>query len=224
MKIEYFLFNLIILLGPLTLSFEKGVYYVSKWKHALISIAIVLVPFIIWDALVTGRHWWFNEKYVSGFQIAGLPVEEWLFFITVPFAVLFIWEIFNIKTGNPVNPALKKTSTYLILLAIPGILLFWIGKEYTGLTLISLGIAALLDKLLNTWILARNNTYIYLGIVFILNLIFNGYLTARPVLIYDPSYQLDIRLFTIPVEDFGYGFSLILMNTVFYQKLRGNQK
>ncbi len=220
MKLEYLLFNIIILSGPLALSFEKRVHYLGKWKYAFRSILLVLIPFIVWDILVTGRHWWFNNNYISGIKVAGLPVEEWLFFITVPFAVLFIWENLIRKTGNPVNPSLKNVWIYLLFLSLPGALMLWIGKEYTGLMLISLSLVGLLDGLFNTRILSRNNTYIYLGMVFLLNIIFNGYLTARPVVIYDPSYQLDLRLITIPVEDIGYGFALILMNTVLYQKFR----
>ncbi|MEM1010483.1 MAG: lycopene cyclase domain-containing protein, partial [Myxococcota bacterium] len=49
--------------------------------------------------------------------------------------------------------------------------------------------------------------------VFALTFVFNGYLTARPVVLYGRSYQLDLRLWTIPIEDFIYGFSLVTWNT-----------
>jgi hypothetical protein len=38
------------------------------------------------------------------------------------------------------------------------------------------------------------------------------------VVLYDAAYQLDLRIFTIPVEDFFYGSSLILGCTTVYEK------
>ncbi len=217
---EYLIFNTIILTGPVVLSFDKGVNYISKWKYAFSAIAVVLIPFIMWDALVNGRHWWFNDLYITGIKIAGLPVEEWMFFITVPFSVLFIWEILHAKTGNPVSTKLKNIKIFFILLIIPSGIFLLAGKEYTAIAFLALALAGGIDLVVDTRILARPNTYIYLGIVFLLNLIFNGYLTARPVVLYNPTYIMNFRFFTIPVEDILYGFSLILLNTALYQKFK----
>jgi lycopene cyclase domain-containing protein len=61
--------------------------------------------------------------------------------------------------------------------------------------------------------------YLYLLLVLMFTLIFNGYLTWRPVVTYSVQYQLDFRIFTIPIEDFVYGTALIFMNTSIYQKI-----
>lgn len=219
MRWEYLIFNLIIVAGPISLSFIKDVYFFKKWKYVFVAIMPVFVPFFIWDALVTGRHWWFNTDFISGFYILGLPIEECMFFISVPFSVLFVWEIFAVKTGNRIAPQLKKVKFVLLMLPAIGVILWMMGKEYTALVLLTLGIVGLVDWTLKTEILARPNTYVYLSIVFILNLIFNGYLTARPVVLYNVEYQLDFRIFTIPVEDIFYGFALLLLNTSIYEKL-----
>ena len=54
-------------------------------------------------------------------------------------------------------------------------------------------------------------------------LIFNGYLTWRPVVLYSEAYQLNIRIFTIPIEDFGYGYALILLCTILYEYFNRRQ-
>jgi lycopene cyclase domain-containing protein len=217
---EYLIFNSIIVSGPLALSFEKGVNYLSKWGYAFASIFLALIPFIIWDALVTGRHWWFNDLYITGIKILGLPLEEWMFFITVPFAVLFIWEIMITKTGNPVNSGLSFINTLFLLMIIPAGIFLLAGKEYTAIAFLVLAVSGSLDLILKTQILARPNTYIYLTIVFLLNMIFNGYLTSRPIVLYDAAYQMNFRIFTIPFEDILYGFGLILINTILYEKFK----
>lgn len=220
MKLEYLIFNILIIIGPLSLSFEKGIYYFGRWKQAFTAIVIVLIPFIIWDSIVTGRHWWFNPEYTLDFRLAGIPLEECLFFISVPFAVLFIWEIFSRKTGNPVSNQLHFVNKILPLLILAGIFLWIQNREYTGVVLITLGLTGITDLILKTKIFARRNTYIYLVMVTLLNLVFNGYLTARPVVIYNEAYQLGFRIFTIPIEDLIYGISLILFNTILFEKFK----
>jgi lycopene cyclase domain-containing protein len=221
MRWEYLIFNIIIVSGPVFLSFIRSVHYFKKWKYAFMAIIPVLIPFTIWDSMVTGRHWWFNPEYVSGLYIAGLPLGEWLFFVSVPFSVLFIWEIFSVKTEHRISEKLKIIKFLLMCLSIFGIVFWFMGKEYTALVLFALSITGFVDWRLKTEVLARPNTYIYLSIVFLLNLVFNGYLTARPIVLYDAQYQLNFRIYTVPVEDVFYGFALILLNTSLYEKIIG---
>jgi lycopene cyclase domain-containing protein len=47
----------------------------------------------VWDIIATARgHWSFNPSYVLGLTIAGMPIEEWLFFVVVSFVSVFTWE------------------------------------------------------------------------------------------------------------------------------------
>ena len=82
-----------------------------------------------------------------------------------------------------------------------------------------MGLAVLLDQLLKTNLILEKRFYIYLSIVLLFTLIFNGYLTWRPVVTYGVDYQLDFRIITIPIEDFVYGTALIFMNTAIYKKI-----
>mgnify|MGYP001048630157 CR=1 FL=1 len=220
MNIEYLLFNILIISGPLALSFDHRVRYVNNWGLAFLASLSTLIPFIIWDALVTGRHWWFNYNYTLAVRILGLPISEWLFFITVPFACLFIWEI--ITYFRPKHTIVLFDNLRLLwFLVFPlGIWLFSIGKEYTGIVLMALATVSLLDKFLKTDIIMDRRAYILFPILIGLMLIFNGYLTARPVVLYDPQYQLDFRIITIPIEDFFYGISHILLTVIVFTKLK----
>ena len=92
MKFEYLLFNLVVIAGPIASQFKCQIKQVSHWKLKLLTSVIVMIPYIIWDVLVTGSHWWFNAAYTLNFRLFGLPIEEWLFFITVPFGCLLVWE------------------------------------------------------------------------------------------------------------------------------------
>jgi len=218
MNYEYFIFNAIVISGPGFFGSLKCCYIWNHWKQMLIAIVIPAIPFLLWDALVTGAHWHFNPEYVSGINIINLPIEEILFFITVPFACLFTWEmIIRRVKEKQIDMQLLR---FLLYLALPaGIYFFSIGKQYTGLTLSFLFIANLVDQFLKTNLLFDVRFYFYLLLIVIFTLIFNGYLTWRPVVTYGVDYQIDFRIITIPVEDFFYGISLLWMNTSLYKTL-----
>ncbi|MYK94748.1 lycopene cyclase domain-containing protein, partial [Candidatus Poribacteria bacterium] len=195
---------------------------ISQWRLKLLANGIVMIPYVIWDALVTDSHWWFNKAYTLDFRLLGLPIEEWLFFITVPFGCLLVWETLpdTKRVGKP-NPYVNFLLRTILYTALPiGLWIFSTGRQYTGLVLCCFGIVGGVDRVLRTDLLLQPKTYIYLAIVSGLILVFNGYLTARPVVLYGEAYQSGYRIFTIPVEDFGYGFTLMLFNAVCYEKLR----
>ena len=223
MNSEYLIFNIIVISGPLSLSFDRRVHFVNKWKNVFNAILISLAIFVIWDSIVTGRHWWFNDQYTLGFKILKLPIEEWLFFITIPYASLFIWEVFAAYFKNREFRTLQIVRSVLFFGTPVGMLLFFLGKEYTGLVLFALGLVALLDWKLKTKMFIQLRTIQYMAISTLAMLIFNGYLTWRPVVLYGEAYQLGIRIFTIPIEDFGFGYALILLCTILYEYFKRRQ-
>lgn len=223
MKWEYLIFNALVVLGPLALSFDRRVHFVSRWRNALMALTPPLVVYIIWDALVAGRHWWFNEAYTLDVRLLGLPPGEWLFFVTVPFACLFVWECLGAYFANPRYPALAQIRRLLYIGLPVGLWLFSIGLEYTGLVCIALAGVGFLDEGLGTDLFSQRKTWVFLAIVTGLTAVCNGYLTARPVVLYGEAYQLGLRIITVPVEDYGYGISLLLYCVLGYEWLRRRQ-
>lgn len=229
MKIEYLLFNIIVLAGPLIMSFEPNMRFIQHWRSVLIAIILPLIPFILWDSVVTGRHWHFNEVYTLDARILALPIEEWLFFMTVPYACLFLWSTLQYYEAQYTFLQGRKqsvTTVHLLLwCCIPaGILLFSNGAEYTGLVGIALGLTAFFDIVVGTYIFSRKMMLVFAPLYILANGIFNGYLTGRPVLIYNAAYQLDVRIGTIPIEDFGYGAALVALNIIIFEVLQQRKK
>ena len=221
MKFEYLLFNFVIIVGPVVSQCSRQIRHVSHWRLKLLVIGIVMIPYITWDAIVAGSHWWFNETYTLDFCLLGLPIGEWLFFLTVPFGCLLVWETLPGADSWLGQLKFLRYVRAVLYAALPiSVWIFSTGRQYTGLVLFSFGLVGLVDMLLNVNLLLQPKTYLYLGIVSVLILVFNGYLTARPVVLYGEAYQSGYRILTIPIEDFGYGFTLMLFNAMLYEKLK----
>jgi lycopene cyclase domain-containing protein len=223
MKSEYLIFNIIVIAGPLIFGSLKPFYFLDRWRAVLISSIIVGVPFIIWDSLVTGKHWMFNKLYTLDFRLVHLPIGELLFFITVPSACLFTWEMIKRRSEDSYSGFGRIIRYSAFVRPLFGLWLFATGKQYTGLVFIFLTMAIFLDYYLKTDLLFQKRFYLYVIMIILLTLIFNGYLTWRPVVLYGESYQIGFRVFTIPIEDFGYGLSLLFMCTSIYEKLKAKK-
>ena len=86
-------------------------------------------------------------------------------------------------------------------------------KEYTLLAIAGVIISIIVDTLvLRTRLILNKKFWVFWIVMFVLIFIINGYLTWRPIVLYGEGHYLGIRLFTIPIEDFLYGFSLLTLN------------
>lgn len=235
MKYEYLIFNIIVISGPLFFGSLKRFFFLNYLKEALISIVVSAIPFLIWDAAVTNRHWFFAEQYTMGIRFFGLPFEEILFFFTVPFACLFTWQMvkkyfisssFNSNQLNGIADNFLSNRTIIaiiILFLIISIASFTNGKEYTSLTALIFSLSILYDKYYGAKIIITKRFVVYFIFVSLFTVIFNGYLTWRPIVTYDEIYQIGLRIFTIPIEDFFFGYALLIFCTSIFEKMIKNK-
>jgi lycopene cyclase domain-containing protein len=79
----------------------------------------------------------------------------------------------------------------------------------------------LCDRLLRTRLLRNGSFWLYMAVMFVFMFLVNGYLTWRPVVMYGRSFFLGLRVFSIPLEDFLYGFSLIALTIILWEHFRG---
>lgn len=64
-----------------------------RLRPAIAAMLIVAVPFVVWDVAVTAAgHWSFSDAYTIGWRLAGLPIEEILFFVVVPLTSILVWD------------------------------------------------------------------------------------------------------------------------------------
>lgn len=212
------------ILVPLTLSFDKKLQFYKQWKYLFPSLIIVALFYITFDIYFTKLGvWGFNPRYHSTIVFFKLPIEEWLFFIIIPYASIFLHDaiVLYFSQFRIRNRLTTYLSVGLILLSF-SIVIFNLEKSYTTY-IFSLVILVLLFSFFDKSNVMNNYycTFLVILIPFILvNAILTGSFIAEPVVWYDNTENLGIRILTIPIEDFGYAFSLILFSLLLRDKLK----
>lgn len=221
MKFLYLIVNLFTVIVPFVFSFHPKLEFFKNFKSFFLANILTAFLFIGWDILFAKIGvWGFNSDYVLGIYFFNLPIEELLFFICIPFSCLFTYHCLNLFFKFQWS---SKTENVFVM-CFSALLLFmgfyFHSKLYTASTFISLGILLLVFKYIVkiNWLTKLVSIYPVLLIpFFIVNGILTGSGLQQPVVWYNDSENIGIRLFTIPVEDIFYGFELILLNVFFYE-------
>jgi lycopene cyclase domain-containing protein len=207
----YLFLNAMILASPLFFSFERRwIKFYKKLKPLLVSLFIVGIFFIAWDVFATSRgHWSFNPAYINSIKLLGLPVEEILFFVTVPYSCLFVFESVLHFLGDKklFSPRKWLSSVVGVLISLSAFGFY--SKEYTFLAIISVGVSILFVSLVNVKLFSSRAYWIYTILTLVLFLIFNYILTSFPVVQYSSNAISGFRITTIPIEDFLFNFSML---------------
>lgn len=215
--------------GPFLLSFDKKVHFYTTWKYLFPATIAVAAAFIVWDEFFTQWGiWGFTDKYLQGIYLGHLPLEECLFFVIVPYACVFIYEV--LKAYFP-TVKLKSFSHYFaIVFTLAGLILGAIFSEKAYTTT-----ACLISAMLTIGIYFVYKAKWYGNFVFaflvaivpflIVNGILTGGFTPDPVVWYNPDHNMGFRVFTIPFEDLFYNYCMLFPIVGFYEwlKSKGNK-
>ncbi len=222
------LFSFIV---PITLSFDKRLQFYRKWPELLPAIAIIAIIYIIADVILTSLGvWGFNERYHSGATLLKLPIEEWLFFFIIPYASIFLHESLVLYFPKlKVGEAVARRITFFLIFFFFTLFILNIGKSYTAYISMKMILVLLLSFFDKKQVIS--SYYMTFMVILIPFLIVNSILTGSfidgEVVWYNNAETLGLRLFTIPVEDIAYAFSMILFTLLlrnYFNHFRLNHK
>ncbi len=212
----YLLIDLACLSIPLLCSFYKPHPFYKQWPAFCKANIIVGLLFIAWDVVFTKKGiWGFNPDYLMGVYIFDLPLEEILFFFCIPYACVFTF--FALQYLIPKKWYARNIPYWLFLLFTLEMAFFFQDKAYTFWTfiLLSLTLGFVLIKRIN--INLETMAYLLIFPFFLLsNGILTGSLLPSPIVWYNDAENIGYRLFTIPYEDFFYGYLLILSHLLLF--------
>ncbi|WKK65189.1 lycopene cyclase domain-containing protein [Lutimonas zeaxanthinifaciens] len=224
----YLWIDLLSLSVPLLVSFHPRLKLYKRWNFLFFAIAITMVPFIIWDVYFTVQEFWgFNPEYLSGIYIFHLPIEEWLFFICIPYACVFTH--LSLQELNPkirLSDHVTERITYFLAVIFTILLIFNFSRAYTAVDMIFALIVLIITYRIRPQLL--NSFYLTFLVMLIPFFIVNGILTGTGIegniVWYNDAENLGIRMGTIPVEDSAYAFSMILMNLLIFLQFSDKAK
>jgi len=222
---------------PLAFSWHSKIRFVDEWPRFWPACLLTMAFFIVWDVFFTAEGvWGFNEAYLVGLSLFGLPLEEWLFFIAIPYACVFTYFVLR-SHRKTVSGNTARTIVLLIALLSASLCLFHLSQWYTAS---ATGLCAIFCLILwyknPVWLADFLLAFSILIFPFVLT---NGILTglnfwqfplihntaqdiADQVVWYSNEHNMGIRMFSIPVEDAFYAFLLIGMNVLFFEGRASN--
>lgn len=220
---SYLLINFLVVLFPFLLSFDKKVHFYKKWRFIFPGLFITGILYLFWDYLFTINNVWsFNSNYIVGINFFGLPLEEILFFVTVPFSCVFIYEClisyFPLKIPSELVRILSITLVILSLV----LLVIYHDRLYSLINFSTLSVILLFTLFKNTN-LNMGKFYVAYIVSLLPFYIVNGLLTSVPIVMYNDLENMGFRVGTIPFEDHFYSMSLILMNILFFEFFRNRK-
>ena len=219
----YLIIDLAAFLPVFILSFDEKVAFWKRKKAIFTAIALVALPFLIWDAIFTHfGYWGFNTVYLGGLNIVNLPIEEVLFFVAIPYASLFVFQVLQDYHPKAWIEKLGRPFVLLAGLAVIAGLAMSNGRWYPLLT----GGLLLPSMLFAFWKNPKWLGHFALAwlILLIPFLMLNGILTGTgikdQIVWYNAEQILGLRVGTIPIEDFFYGMLLIFWNCFLFERFK----
>lgn len=224
---QYFYLTLDIFsfLIPFLFSFEKKwMNFIRFWKPFFLAIISVGFFFILWDIYFAYQGvWGFNDQYLIGVSWFKLPLEEWLFFLLIPYSSNFIH--YSLEYFLP-KLELSERITRLITMFFLGLSCAVVALNTDRIyTLCSFGLFSLimLFQMIYKWKYARRFYISFIVIYipfFLVNSALTGMFTDNPVVFYDNNENLGIRVGTMPLEDSFYCFSMLYASVLLFEYFR----
>lgn len=223
----YLLINFFTVIICFIFSFHHKIKFNRYFGAFLAASFIVGAVFVAWDAWFTKIGvWWFNDQYLLGARLFGLPIEELLFFICIPFACLFTYFCLDQFFKLDWKPLPEKIFVILSIVIALCIAFWFKDRIYTLITFLSTACSLFILKFLLkvNWIGKVSFVYLILMPGF---LMVNGILTGTglesPIVNYNPDEFIGLRMLTIPVEDTVYGYELILWNIFLFHMFKRSE-
>lgn len=215
MKGLYLALDIGSMLVPFIFSFHPKIRFDKKFLAFFPAMTISGLIYLSWDVIFTAKGYWgFNDAYLLGIRFFGLPIEEWFFFMCIPFASVFThYTLTKIYPSIALRPNTTKIINRIVLAILFILMIFYYHKAYTFVN----ALFTFTILLLSIRLFPKINTTFYLTFLVVLVpfLFVNGILTGsflkEPIVWYDNAENLGIRIFTIPVEDVFYAMGMLLL-------------
>lgn len=200
---KYTFLSIDILVFMIPLFFMRDKRFESKrtFNQLIPGLLCIAVLFTVWDLVFSHTLIrTFNPSYVVGFYFLGIPFEEYLLFLLIPFSVTVCYEYY--LCIGPSHESTSKGNTLATALAVLFLFvaMFYHDRSYTFYTCL---FSSLLLQF-NIYFLKSNflGSYFFVFAVALVPMILiHAVLTSHPVIEYNISAISGVKIGTIPFED-----------------------
>jgi len=220
----WYLLMLFILAGlTLFLFIKKSIVFIMEFKYMIPAIIFSGAIFVLLNNRLLGNGIIsYNANYLIGKNIYNLPIEEWLFLLVISLFSFSVYILISVKFAKFDKQNLSYFISILLLTGFAYIawssrqklvpfFIFFLLLIYFGYTVFRNRFRSHLGKFFIS--------YLVVAVPFLL---IKAILNTLPVLLYNNEHILGLRLFNMPVEEFGTLFLLMLMNITIFEYLRDN--
>ncbi len=198
MKPEYlFVVLLILILSNFGFWIYPRKKNVPDLKASLKALALATWVFLGIDLFAIGWFYKFNPIYVIGLNFGNIPLEEVLFFPIVGWGILLLHV--NLK-----RVIFNTNWWYRLVLGLG------IGFSVVNHWWYTVCVLAMMVFVKRIYVLTA-------GLTIVLTTIFNWYLTARPIVIYEVTIKSGLQIGPIPIEDYIFGLGYIFLVIGLYE-------
>lgn len=221
----YLLVNFLTIIICFIFSFHPKIRFDRYFRSFIKAAVVTAIPFLVWDVWFTfSGVWWFRDEYLLGIRLLRMPIEEWLFFICIPFSCVFTY--YCLRKFFDMEWVEKYSRVLAVLLIATGIatLFFFYDRIYTVVNVV-----AMLLTVIYLHFVVRSPSFGKSSLVYVVLMLgfipVNGTLTGtgleKAIVNYNPQEIIGFRVLTIPIEDFFYGYALILLNIYLFEVFAG---
>ena len=218
---SYLLILIATIAISLYFSFGKQLRFYDKLKYIIPAILFSGAIFIIMDLRFEERAIWkFNSEFTLGVNILNLPIEEWLYFMAIPFLGVTIYEFLKYRFSGFEQPNVFVILSLLLLVIFAFTAYFTRQKLYPFFTFFLLTIYLGYTVFRNRFKKHYTKFYLAYFVMLVPFIIISEIITTLPIIEYNPIHILGVRIFSIPIENFASLFLLLLMNITIYEFLK----
>ena len=190
----------------------------------IMSCLPIAALFILWDIQFTRQGvWGFNPEHHSAIILMGMPIEEYLFFLVIPFCCTFTYEVLEIvglRTHSSMQTLHRAIGVSAVIIAAATI-----SSTYTSTVFLAVAAVCLVTWNEPNWLGRAYLSYAVLMIPFVaVNGLLTGTLIVDEVVWYNRQAIIGWRVGTIPVEDFAYCFAMFVSQIACYEQLKAQSK
>jgi lycopene cyclase domain-containing protein len=217
---RYLIIDVLVLSVPLLFSFWGRPKFYRRIPYVLAAFCSVGVIFLAWDVWATARRdWGFSHEFTTGIRFLGLPLEEILFFLMIPYSCLFIYENLVCYFADRRLPIPRVLNVLAVAACGITAIVFW-GQNYTRTVLIFCGLFFLVTLFFDHDMLESSLFWAFMLITYFPFFVVNYLLTSPPIVWYGSQAIWGVRITTIPLEDFFYSFTMLAFYTLVYRLFR----